>query len=327
MSQEETARRSQEIPRQLRRAVRHAAAAAGRPLRVLRRRRSRSAAAVGTDARPRVLQRRVRPEDHAAHPVRHAAGRAQPDRGAGPCRGGAPRRRELGGTAQDRRARVGHRRALSGEPGQRAAQRAARQGSRQQDRRYCHEDIVGAAFGAVLSMLALSAARPGLSRAEGRHLHRQELQVPHRRGDAGAPPALPDHRRADRTAGADPAWYIGVGRGLPQRGVRRRAVRTRPAARCDQVFHHPAGQRRRRKIFEAVGRHAGEVSTLQLRRLDRRAPSAGDRRPRHQASAPGDGQLDGRHAHLAVGREVFRPSWMRWCRWQRSRPRFPAATG
>ena len=40
-----------------------------------------------------------------------------------------------------------------------------------------------------------------------RQLDRARLPLPHRRGDAGAAPALPDHRRADRRAGADPARH------------------------------------------------------------------------------------------------------------------------
>ena len=56
-------------------------------------------AGVGAAAGRRVLLRRARHEDHPAHPVRHAAGRAQHGRRAGACRGGAPRRRELGGAA------------------------------------------------------------------------------------------------------------------------------------------------------------------------------------------------------------------------------------
>ena len=33
--------------------------------------------------------------------------------------------------------------------------------------------------------------------------------------------------------------------------------------------------------------------------------------------APGDRQLDGRHARLDVGRATTRTSWTRWCRWRR----------
>ena len=41
---------------------------------------------------------------------------------------------------------------------------------------------------------------------------------------------------------------------------------------------------------------------IRLRRHGRCAVSPGHRRPRHQASAAGDRQFDGRHAHLALGR-------------------------
>ena len=52
--------------------------------------------------------------------------------------------------------------------------------------------------------------------------------------------------------------------------------------------------------------------------IDAAAPAA-DRASRHQASAPGAGQLDGRHALLDVGRDVSRTSWTRWCRSPASR--------
>ena len=40
------------------------------------------------------------------------------------------------------------------------------------------------------------------------------------------------------------------------------------------------------------------------------------RRAWHQARAADHRQLDGRHACLAVGRELSRLAWTRWCRWQ-----------
>ena len=57
------------------------------------------------------------------------------DRGAGACRCRPPGRRKLAGTAQGGRACGRHRRALSVQPGQRAAQRAAREGAGGVDRR------------------------------------------------------------------------------------------------------------------------------------------------------------------------------------------------
>ena len=65
------------IPRQLRRDVRHVAAVAGGAVRVLGRRQSGVSPRLRAAPQGRVLFRRARYEDHAAHPVRHAAGRAQ----------------------------------------------------------------------------------------------------------------------------------------------------------------------------------------------------------------------------------------------------------
>ena len=119
----------------------------------------------------------------------------------------------------------------------------------------------------------------------------------------------------------------GSGAAMLSPALRRRAVRPRPAAGREQVLHHPAGRHRHRKIVQTFRRPARQVSQIQLRRHGRRAIQAGDRRPGHPPSAPGAGQLDGRHAHLDLGRELSGLSWMRWCPWRRSPPRCPAATG
>ena len=66
---------------------------------------------------------------------------------------------------------------------------------------------------------------------------------------------------------------------------------------------------RPRQVVQAVRRPAREVPALQLRRHGRRAVPAGDRRPRHPPPAPGDRQLDGRHAHLDLGRRPI-PDFM-----------------
>ena len=158
------------------------------------------------------------------------------------------------------------------------------------------------ALAAALSVVASFGIRRGLSRAEAGRLDRQGFPLPHRRGDARAAPALHDGRRADRRAGADPARHRRLRRELPDAGLRRRAVRRGPAARRHEVLHHPARRDRRRQIGQAVRRPAREVPALQLRRHGRGAVPAGDRRPRRQPPAPGDRQLDGRHADLDVGR-------------------------
>ena len=73
---------------------------------------------------------------------------------------------------------------------------------------------------------------------------------------------------------------------------------------ADQVFHHPARRDRRRQIVQALRRPARQISALQLRRHGRRAIPSGDRGPRHPPPAAGARQLDGRHAHLDLGREI-----------------------
>ena len=146
-----------------------------------------------------------------------------------------------------------------------------------------------------------AGAGRGLSRAERGRLDRQGLPLPHRRCDARGSPALHDGRRADRRAGAAPAWHRRSGCELPDARLCRRTVRRRPAARCQEIFHHPAGRDRRREIGQAVRRPARQVPALQLCRHGRGAAPAGDRGPRHQASAARHRQLDGRHADLDVG--------------------------
>ena len=72
------------------------------------------------------------------------------------------------------------------------------------------------------------------------------------------------------------------------------------------VLHHPARRHRPRTVEQAERRPAREVSTLRLSRHDRGRASTGDRRPWRQPPASGHGHLDGRDAHLAVGRAVSR---------------------
>ena len=58
------------------------------------------------------------------------------------------------------------------------------------------------------------------------------------------------------------------------------------------------------------GLHA-KFPELRLPRHDRGAVPAADRRLERRSSAAGDGHVDGRHAHVAVGRECTRISWTR----------------
>ena len=86
--------------------------------------------------------------------------------------------------------------------------------------------------------------------------------------------------------------------------LRGRIVRRGPAARRREILHHHSRRHRPRQIIKAVGRDEDGIPEIRLRRHGRRAISPGHRGPRHQASAAGDRQFDGRHAHLAVGREI-----------------------
>ena len=88
--------------------------------------------------------------------------------------------------------------------------------------------------------------------------------------------------------------------------LRRRAVRHGPAARRDEILHHHSGRGRPRQIVQALRRPARQVPEIQLRRHGRGPLSPDQGGPRRPPSAPGDRQLDGRHAHVAVGREVSR---------------------
>ena len=180
------------------------------------------------------------------------------------------------------------------------------------------------------SGIAVAAGRGRrLSAAEGGRLDRARFQVPHRRGHARAAPALHDGRRARP---ASRCW----------------CCTARPARRASMLTPAFAGElfgpgqpldaaryyiilpdaHRPRQIAQALRRPAqrnsrsynyDDMVDAQYRLLKRG--------PRHQPPAPGDRQLDGRHADLAVGRRSIRTSWTRWCRWRRSRRRCRAATG
>ena len=90
-------------------------------------------------------------------------------------------------------------------------------------------------------------------------------------------------RRADRRAGARPARHHRLRRQHADAGFRRRAVRPGPAARRQEVLHHPPGLARRRQVVEALRRAAGEVPAIQLRRHGAGAVPAAS--PRASASA------------------------------------------
>ena len=138
-------------------------------------------------------------------------------------------------------------------------------------------------------------------------LDRARLPLPHRRGDAGAAPALHDDRRPGRRAGAGAARHAGSGR---QHADRRPspASCSAPGQPLDAtkyfiILPDAIGAGKSAKPSDGL---RAEVPALQLRRHGRGAVPAADRGPRHPAPAPGDRQLDGRHADLDLGRDVSR---------------------
>ena len=165
--------------------------------------------------------------------------------------------------------------------------------------------LVHAAARAVLSLAAFAAAaadypapKEGTCVAKGFRFHTGEVM-----------PELRLHYTTigepDRRAGAGAARHG---------GLRRRHADARPSpASCSApasrwtraLLHHPAGRDRPRQIEQAVGRPARRSSrstttttwsTAQYRLLTEGLGI--------DARAPGDRQLDGRHADLDVGREV-----------------------
>ena len=140
-----------------------------------------------------------------------------------------------------------------------------------------------------------------LSGAEGRHVGRARLQVPHRRGDARIEAGLPHGGRAERRAGNRAARHERLQCEHADGEFRRRAVRPWAGPGCDQVLHRAAGRHRPRQVIETVRRHARQVPALQLQRHGAGAVPARHRGAGPQARAPRHRQLDGRHARVAVG--------------------------
>ena len=98
----------------------------------------------------------------------------------------------------------------------------------------------------------------------------------------------------------------GTGGQFTGRWLRRRAVRAGAAARRVEVLHHPARRHRPRRLEQAEQRPARQVPALRLRRHGRSGAPARDRGAGRQPPAPGDGHVDGRHAHLDVGLTLSR---------------------
>ena len=131
------------------------------------------------------------------------------------------------------------------------------------------------------------------------------FSLPHRRGDARTDAALHDHRRAHRRAGAGPARHRRLGREHADAGLRGRAVRRRASRSTRRSTSSscptPSAPASRRKPSDGL---RAKFPRYNYDDMVRRAVPPGHRGARHQAPAPGDRQLDGRHADLDVGREV-----------------------
>ena len=72
-----------------------------------------------------------------------------------------------------------------------------------------------------------------------------------------------------------------------------------------------AGWHRSRQVREAERRAAREVSAVRLHGHGGGAVPPAHRRARRESPAARDGHVDGRHAHVGVGRALSRNSWTR----------------
>ena len=94
----------------------------------------------------------------------------------------------------------------------------------------------------------------------------------------------------------------------------------------DQVLHRDARRHRARQVEQAERRAAREVPALRLPGHADGGARAADAGARRQPPAPGDGHVDGRHAHLAMGRAVAGVHGRADAARQRAGDRSPAAT-
>src|SRR5216683_2859532 len=148
--------------------------------------------------------------------------------------------------------------------------------------------------------------RPHARRRRGRP-RAPGLQVRLRRGAARAAHPLPhagQARRAQRRA--HPARHGRQRRAVPHRGVRGGPLRSRAAAGRGEVLRRVARRDRARQVGKAQRRAAREVPALHVRRHGRDAIPPAAREAGCHAPAARAGHLDGRHAHLAVGRAASR---------------------
>jgi len=145
-----------------------------------------------------------------------------------------------------------------------------------------------------------------LSGTERGRLGRARLPLSHRRSHARAAPALQDGRQSVGRTCVDPAWHRRLRSEFLDARLRGRVVRPWPAAGRKQILHHSVRRAWNRKIGEAIGWPANQISEVQLRRHGRSPIPTCDRGPRHPSLAPRARQFHGRYAHVALGRKVSR---------------------
>ena len=132
-------------------------------------------------------------------------------------------------------------------------------------------------------------------------------------------------RRQGPQRRAHPARHDGQRRSVHERDLRRRAVRARAAARHDALLRRAAGRDRPRAVEQAERRAARAVPALRLRGHGRGAAPSADGGAQGRSPATRHGHVDGRDAHLAVGRALPRLHGRAACRWRACRCRSPAA--
>ncbi len=150
-----------------------------------------------------------------------------------------------------------------------------------------------------------------LSRADPGGFRRPRLPVRLGRDPPRASHPLPDARLAPQgrlgrgpQRGAHPARDDRQRRELPPARVRGRTVRRGAAFGRDPLFPHPARRDRPRRVEQARRRPARAVPQIPLSGHDRGPAPAARRGAEGRPPAAGHGHVDGRDAHLALGRDA-----------------------
>ena len=139
-------------------------------------------------------------------------------------------------------------------------------------------------------------------------------------------------RTAARTAASPTPSSSFTGRAGPAAAscpTTSRACSSAPASSSTptRYFVDPARRHRPRRIEQAQQRPARAVPALRLSRHGAGPAPPAHRGPEGRPPAARHGHVDGRDAHVALGRDVSRASWTRSCRWPRCPRRSRAGTG